>query len=88
LALALRIVGYSIVCAILLALFSQISDILKYVFSLCALVLGIRFFRNYDTLGHRVAFIALTIVFYFIVNIVYVILALQNGWPVHEQYHS
>jgi uncharacterized membrane protein YozB (DUF420 family) len=83
---ALRILGYSFACAVLLALFSQFTDIIKYVFSLLALFLGIRFFRNYEALKHRVAFIAIAIVLYFIVNVVYVVLAFENGWPVHDQY--
>jgi hypothetical protein len=86
LATALRIFGYSFACAVLLALFSQFTDIIKYVFSLFALFLGIRFFRNYETLKQRIAFFAIAIVLYFVVNVVYVVLAFANGWPVHDQY--
>ncbi|WP_248926441.1 hypothetical protein [Paenibacillus hamazuiensis] len=67
----LGIIGYSIVCALLLTLFSQIQDMLKYLFSLGALYTGIQFFRRYDTKGPRIAFVIVSVVLFFVFSIAY-----------------
>lgn len=77
---ALRIVLYSIGCGIFLTLYSQVQDLLRYAFSLAALFTGIHFFRSFDALGSRIAFIALVVVWYFLFNIIYVMLAQIYGW--------
>ncbi len=63
--------GYSILCALLLCLFSQIDDLLKYIFSLGALITGVQFFKRHDGRGMRIAFVASTIVLYFIFAVIY-----------------
>ncbi|CAG7622967.1 hypothetical protein ACFQI7_04690 [Paenibacillus allorhizosphaerae] len=65
------VIGYSVICAALLLLFSQIQDLLKYVFSLGALYLGIYFFRRHESRGMRIAFVATTVVLYFIFTVMY-----------------
>ncbi|MFF2093612.1 hypothetical protein [Paenibacillus sp. NPDC058174] len=62
----LWILLYSLVCGLLLMAFSLIASIVKFVFSLAALFLIIRFFKRYERWGARGAFIALTVVFYFL----------------------
>ncbi|CAG7603800.1 hypothetical protein PAESOLCIP111_00633 [Paenibacillus solanacearum] len=68
---AWTVIGYSVICAALLLLFSQIQDFLKYVFSLGALYLGIHFFRRYESRGMRIAFVATSVVLYFVFTIIY-----------------
>lgn len=67
------VIGYSVICAALLLLFSQIQDLLKYIFSLGALYLGIHFFKRYETRGMRIAFVVTTIVLYFVFTVCYAV---------------
>lgn len=62
---------YAVAAAISLFLFTQIESMVKYLFSLLAIYMGIRFFRKFDTLGLRITFIVLAIVFYFLAAIIY-----------------
>ncbi|MCU6708946.1 hypothetical protein M6D81_09460 [Paenibacillus sp. J5C_2022] len=70
---AFWVVLYAFLAGFALALFAQITPIIRYAFSLLALVIGIRFFRLYDTIGLRVAFIVTAIIFYFLVAIAFAI---------------
>ncbi|SFL47576.1 hypothetical protein SAMN03159341_106248 [Paenibacillus sp. 1_12] len=67
----LVVVVYSLLCAILLSLFSQIQDLLKYLFSLGALYLGIQFFKKHDERWMRITFVILTIILYFLIAVGY-----------------
>ncbi|MCU6795270.1 hypothetical protein OB236_24480 [Paenibacillus sp. WQ 127069] len=67
----LIVLMYSLLCAVLLNLFSQIQDLLKYLFSLGALYLGIQFFKKHDEKWMRITFVILTIILYFIAAVVY-----------------
>jgi hypothetical protein len=76
----LTILGYSLVCAILLTLFSQIQDLLKYLFSLGALYVGIQFFKRHEERGMRIFFVISTIVLYFLIAVIYAMyLAVTTG---------
>jgi hypothetical protein len=76
----LAVVLYSLACAFCLAAFAMIPNILKYVFSLGAFFLGLRFFGTYETWGVRLALIGLSIVFFFVFIFIYTIFAAVNGW--------
>lgn len=65
------LLAYSLACAILLTLFSNIQDMFKYVFSLGALFLGIRFFRQFEELRYRIWFFVIAVFFYFVFNVIY-----------------
>ncbi|OXM85851.1 hypothetical protein [Paenibacillus rigui] len=76
----LTVLGYSLLCAGLLSLFSNIQDMLKYLFSLGALYVGIQFFRRHEGRGIRIAFVVTTIVLYFIMAVFYAIyLTVKSG---------
>ncbi|KQX61158.1 MULTISPECIES: hypothetical protein [unclassified Paenibacillus] len=62
---------YSLLCAILLACFSNIHDVSKYIFSLGALYVGMRFFRRFEQIGFRIWFIVIAVLFYFIFSLIY-----------------
>ncbi|ALS27477.1 hypothetical protein ABEV74_00640 [Paenibacillus cisolokensis] len=66
---------YSIVCGSLLAMFALTANLMRYVFSLLALYLGIRFFRRYERLAPRIWFIVLAIFWYFGSTIVIAMIA-------------
>ncbi|MCZ8511432.1 hypothetical protein O9H85_03045 [Paenibacillus filicis] len=66
----LAVIGFSLVCALLLSLFSQIQDLLRYIFSLGALYAGIQFFRRYEGRGMRIAFVVTTVLFYFAFTVI------------------
>lgn len=68
---SLWVILYALMAGVSLALFANIPDLIKYVFSLLALYLGIRFFRRFETVGLRVTFIVLAIVFYFITAFIF-----------------
>ncbi|MFC5453109.1 hypothetical protein [Paenibacillus aestuarii] len=57
---------YSVLCGVLLTLYTNLHDMSKFIFSLGALYAGIRFFRRYEQTGQRVWFIVLSVLFYFI----------------------
>ncbi len=61
----LWIILYALVAGSLLFAFSQIQGFIKYLFSLLAIYVGIRFFRRYEKLSLRITFIVVAIVFYF-----------------------
>ncbi|NOU95211.1 hypothetical protein GC093_18570 [Paenibacillus sp. LMG 31456] len=69
----LTVLGFSLLCAGMLTLFSQIQDLLKYLFSLGALYTGIQFFKRNESRGMRIAFVVTTIVLYFIFAVIYAI---------------
>ncbi|MFE5319666.1 hypothetical protein ACFQ88_13245 [Paenibacillus sp. NPDC056579] len=74
------ILGYSILCALLLTLFSHINDLLKYIFSLGALFTGIQFFKRHEGRGMRIWFVVSTIVLYFIFSVIYALyVAIKTG---------
>ncbi|MDQ0899966.1 MULTISPECIES: hypothetical protein [unclassified Paenibacillus] len=62
---------YSLLCAVLLTCFSNIHGISKYVFSLGALYLGMRFFRKFEQVGFRIWFVVISVLFYFIFSLIY-----------------
>lgn len=66
----LWLLAYSLAAGVLLAAFSFTPGFVKYMFSLLALYLGIRFFRNYDGIGLRIAFFALAVLFYFLCAVI------------------
>ncbi|MFC6331252.1 hypothetical protein ACFP56_01340 [Paenibacillus septentrionalis] len=61
---------YAVMAGGSLALFSLITAFVKYLFSLLAIYIGIRFFRRYETIGLRITFIALAIVMYFLIVVI------------------
>ncbi|MHA6484585.1 hypothetical protein ACX1C1_22075 [Paenibacillus sp. strain BS8-2] len=67
------VILYAVLAGISLALFAHIGDFIKYVFSLLAIYIGIRFFRRFETIGLRVTFIVLAIVFYFLAAICFAV---------------
>lgn len=73
---------YSAACGLLLMIYSQFQDILKYLFSLGAVILGIRFFRRFETRGMRISFILLGVFFYFLFAVIYTFVAYIKGWPI------
>ncbi|MEW9697813.1 hypothetical protein [Paenibacillus sp. SI8] len=60
---------YSIICGVLLTLYTNIHDMSKFLFSLGALYAGIRFFRRYEQTSLRVWFIVLSVLLYFIFSL-------------------
>ncbi len=62
---------YAFIAALCLTLFAQIGGLVKYVFSLLAIYIGIRFFRRFETIGLRITFIAVAILLYFVTMVVF-----------------
>ncbi|NIK75712.1 putative membrane protein [Paenibacillus castaneae] len=67
---ALWVVAYAFVVGLLLTIFAQMTEFYRYLFSLLALYIGIRYFRRFETLGLRITFFALAIVFYLLTTVV------------------
>ncbi|MNI02530.1 hypothetical protein D3C73_554070 [compost metagenome] len=72
---------YSLACGILLSLYINIQDLIKFAFSLGALFLGIRFFRSNESLGMRIGFILTSIVLALFFSLVY---ALYKEFPLQS----
>ncbi|WP_336746173.1 hypothetical protein [Paenibacillus sp. y28] len=77
---AVAFIGYSLLCSALLAVFVQLHDVSRYLFSLIALLLGVRFFRNYDSMGTRIGFVATVFVLAMLFSLIYSMAAEMNGW--------
>ncbi|MBH5316751.1 hypothetical protein I6N90_02865 [Paenibacillus sp. GSMTC-2017] len=69
----LWILLYAMLAGISLALFAEIAQIHKYLFSLLAIYIGIRFFRRFETVGLRATFIVLAIVVYFLTAVCFAV---------------
>lgn len=78
-----RTAGYAALSGLCLAAFMHGAGggVFKYVFSLLALVVAIRFFRINDGTGIRIAFVASAVVFSFVFAMVYSVFAVAYGWP-------
>lgn len=78
---ALQLAALSLLCGILLALYTQIEGIVRFVFSLAALLIGIYVFRRFEAIGRRIAFIAGSL-FFFVLTVVFIaIIALSAQYP-------
>jgi hypothetical protein len=64
------LIGYTFLAGLMLALFSMLTEVYRYLFSLLALYIGIRFFRRFETIGLRITFFVLAIVFYLLIAVV------------------
>ncbi|CAM4284835.1 hypothetical protein FHS16_002257 [Paenibacillus endophyticus] len=65
------LIAYTFTAGLLITLFTVIEDFYRYLFSLLALYIGIRFFRRFETLGYRITFFVLSIVFFLIFAVFY-----------------
>lgn len=79
---AVSIILFSLLCGAMLIIFSIIQDFTKYIFSLVALYAGFKFFQKFDQLKHRIIFIVLSIVIYFVGFIIFVGFAVVYEWNV------
>ncbi|MOA36823.1 hypothetical protein D3C78_1583690 [compost metagenome] len=66
----LWVIGYTFLAGLLLAVFSVLGGVIKYVFSLLALYIGIRYFRRFETLGLRITFFVLAIFFFLLIAVI------------------
>jgi|GEM_PF-2622821 len=64
---------------ILLSLFTQLQGIVRFVFSLGALYLGILAFRHYETWGVRIGYIALSLFVFVLATAVITAILIANG---------
>ncbi|MCR8656123.1 hypothetical protein [Paenibacillus endoradicis] len=60
------VILYAMMAGGTLSLFTTISSFIKYLFSLLAVYIGVRFFRRFETIGLRITFIVLAIIMFFI----------------------
>ncbi|QAY65532.1 hypothetical protein [Paenibacillus protaetiae] len=70
---------YSVAAGVLLAIFSMIPNMIRFVFSLLALYLVIRFFRKVESWKSRTVFIVLALFFYFLAAIVVAMVRFVNS---------
>lgn len=81
LATVLWVVFYALLAGGSLVLYTLIASFIKYVFSLVTLYIGIRFFRKFETIGVRIVFFILAIIFYFIILLGYNLYDYINSNP-------
>lgn len=80
-ATALWVLFYATLAGASLTLFSTIPSLIKYIFSLLTIYIGIRFFRRFETIGLRITFIALSIVLYFLFVIIVTMIQYLSEHP-------
>jgi len=78
---SLVVMFYSLLTGICMALFTQIEGFVKFLFSLLALYIGIRYFRRFETVGMRVLYIVLALVFTFLTILSIVVYMFQQQHP-------
>ncbi|OMF37513.1 hypothetical protein BK133_05515 [Paenibacillus sp. FSL H8-0548] len=64
------LLGYAFLTGLMLTVFSLIEEFYRYLFSLLALYLGIRFFRRFETLGLRIGYFVLSVIFYLLIAVI------------------
>ncbi|WP_409341066.1 hypothetical protein [Paenibacillus sp. MBLB4367] len=79
-------IAFSLLCGVLMSAFILVEGVFRYAFSLGAIVIGIKFFRMYASIGARIGFVALVVVFALILPAVYVTLAYAYDWPINPAY--
>jgi len=82
----LIILMYSLGAGLLMAAFILGTGITRHLFSLCAVVLGIQFFKRHDGKGMRITFVVLVLVLALFFSSLYVLLAVANGWYLNPEY--
>ncbi|MGN7453946.1 hypothetical protein ACTHPH_03895 [Paenibacillus pasadenensis] len=76
------VAGYALLGGALLAMFVLVQSMLRFVFSLIALWLGVRFFRSHESLWRRIGFVVSALVFFFlIVLFVTMVMFIRDGMP-------
>jgi hypothetical protein len=74
------LVAYSALIGALLVAFTMFQPIVRVLFSLIALLAGIRFFRRYERLAMRVWLIILSIVFFVMFTFLVVVFLYSTGY--------
>lgn len=77
----LAVILYGLLCGALLAAFTLITGLIKFIFSLGAFMFGLKFFGEHETWGVRFAFIGTTVLMFLIFILVYTVLAYTYDWP-------
>ena len=77
----LKLTGWGLLTGALLFIFTIIPGLWRFIFSLGAFYIGVRVFGFYETWQARVGYILATIVFFFVVLVIYVVIAFVNEWP-------
>ncbi|GMK41764.1 hypothetical protein PCCS19_48220 [Paenibacillus sp. CCS19] len=79
----LIVIVFSFVCGLCLSMFATIPGPIKYLFSLLALLVGIKMFGKLDRVGPRIWFVSLSIVWYLLLTIIiaFVQFARDNPLP-------
>lgn len=71
----LRLLLWSFLCGHLLLIFSWHDySIFRYIYSLGALLIGIYYFKTFESRGLRIGFVLASLLFYFVLTVFYVAL--------------
>lgn len=57
---------FALLTGLTLALFTLIEGMIKYLFSLAALFLAVKYFKRGDTLGYRIFYIVFALIVFFV----------------------
>ncbi len=72
---------YGMVCGLLLAVFPLIESVIRFVFSLLALVLGVYSFRRFQSVRARIVFVILAILFFVLFTMVFTMISYYHSHP-------
>ncbi|MFC5652108.1 hypothetical protein ACFPYJ_23930 [Paenibacillus solisilvae] len=72
---------YGMVCGLLLAIFPVIESIIRFVFSLLALALGVYTFRRFEAVRSRIVFVVLAIFFFLLFTVVFTAISYYHSHP-------
>lgn len=80
----LIVIMFSFVCGLCLSLFASVGGPIKYLFSLLALIVGIKMFGKLNRVGPRIWFVSLSIVWYLFLTVIiaFVMYIQDNPMPV------
>lgn len=77
----LAILGYGFAAGCMLMLFALVPGLARYAFSLAALWFGYRFFRGHSSIGQRIGFIAVAVLFYLLLTVTVSIVLYMRANP-------
>lgn len=78
---ALKLIAWALLTGALLFVFTIIPGLWRYIFSLGAFFIGVRVFGMYESWKARMSYILASLVFFFLILLIYVIAAFVNEWP-------
>lgn len=78
--------GYVLAAGILMSIFVLSSGLIKHAFTLLAVLLGYQVFKRVESTAAKVWFVVLVLLIALFAPFIYVLFAMEYGWPIDPRY--